>query len=113
MKAKTMKDQHTNLSSGYVYKHENATKLAKAARRNGWSEPVWATRAQAEKLGRPLLDNQAKGVTVLLNEKKFTVYNTAQLCLKDEGEGYGPGHPQWESDQLDALPDWWRGSLNA
>lgn len=99
-----MKAIHINISSSYIYHGANALNLTKAARRHGWKETGWATRAQAEKLGRPLLDSKAKGVVVVLNEKQYTVYNTAQLCLKDGGEGYGEGHPQWESDQLDAHP---------
>lgn len=98
-----MKNVHTNLASGYRYHGGNALILDTAARKNRWKECQWATRAQAEKLGRPPYPNQ-KGVIVMLNEKKFTVFNTAQLCLKDNGEGYGEGHPQWESDQLDAHP---------
>lgn len=92
---------HTNLASGYRYHGGNALILTQACTAHGWKAGDWATATQAARLGRPVLPGQS-GVTVSLNEKAFTVFNSAQLCLKDEGEGYGPGHPQWESDQQDA-----------
>lgn len=75
-----MKEIHINISSSYIYRGANALNLTKAARRHGWKETGWATRAQAEKLGRTLLDSKAKGVVVVLNEKQYTIYNVAQLA---------------------------------
>lgn len=53
--------------------------LEQARAANGWASYQWATKAQADKLQRPLVPNAA-GVVVVLNERQFTVYNAAQMA---------------------------------
>lgn len=53
--------------------------LEQARATNGWASYQWATKAQADKLQRPLMANAA-GVVVVLNERQFTVYNAAQMA---------------------------------
>lgn len=74
---------HTNLASGYRYHGGNALILTQACTAHGWKAGDWATATQAARLGRPVLPGQS-GVTVSLNEKAFTVFNTAQLAEKPQ-----------------------------
>lgn len=74
-----MQTQHTNLASGYRYHGGNALILTQAANTFGYNNPQWCTKAQAEKLGRPVLPGHT-GFTVMLNDRQFTVYNVDQLA---------------------------------
>lgn len=85
MKAKTMKNEHTNLASGYRYHGGNALILEQACQANAWTSRTWATKAQAAKLERPVTSGAA-GVVVVLNDRQFTVFNAAQLAAAPEGE---------------------------
>ena len=80
-----MKNTHTNLASGYRYHGGNALILEQAAQANTWTSPQWATKAQASKLGRPIITGAA-GVVVVLNDRQFTIYNVAQMAAAPEGE---------------------------
>lgn len=75
-----MKTEHINLASNYRYHGGNALILEAAFQANAWTERHWATKAQAEKRSLQL-EPGAVGVTVMLNERKFTVYNSAQMVL--------------------------------
>lgn len=73
-----MKNQHTNLASGYRYHGGNALILEQAMQAMGSTATQWCTATQAERSGYVLKDN-AQGVQVMLNEKAFTVYNIQHL----------------------------------